>query len=61
VEEFWFILDSAILSVHLPGSVKPGESHQIDVTFGLRAPYIPISPGKFLTIVNKHSTAQVAA
>jgi hypothetical protein len=61
VEEFWFILDPAVLSVDQPGRVKSGESHQIDVAFGMRAPYIAIGPGKFLTIVNKYSTAQIAA
>jgi hypothetical protein len=61
VEEFWFILDSAILSVDQPGRVKSGESHQIDVVFGMRAPYIAIGPGKFLTVLNKQSTTQIAA
>ena len=61
VEEFWFILDSAILSVDQPGRVKSGESHQIDVVFGMRAPYIAIAPGKFLTVLNKQSTTQIAA
>ena len=61
VEEFWFILDSAILSVDQPGKVKSGESHQIDVVFGMRAPYIAIAPGKFLTVLNRQSTTQIAA
>jgi hypothetical protein len=61
VEEFWFILDSAILSVERPGAVKPGEAHQIDVAFGMRAPYIGIGPGRFLTVLNKQSATQVAA
>ena len=61
VEEFWFILDSAIVSVDKPGMVKPGESHQIGVAFGMRAPYIAIGPGKFLTVLNKQSTTQIAA
>jgi hypothetical protein len=61
IEEFWFILDSAVLSIEQPGQVKPGEAHQIDVDFGMRAPYIGIGPGRFLTIVNKQSSTQVAA
>ena len=60
-EEFWFVLDSAILSVDQPGTVKSGESHQIDVAFGMRAPYIAIGPGKFLTVINQQSATQVAA
>ena len=61
VEESWFILDSAVVSVDQPGLVKPGESHRIDVVFGMRAPYIAIGPGKFLTVLNKQSTTQIAA
>jgi hypothetical protein len=60
VEEFWFITDPAILSVDLPGTVRSGESHRLDVDFGLRVPYIAIGPGKFLTNINTQSTAQVA-
>ncbi len=61
VEEFWFILDSAIVSVDQPGRVKSGESHQLDVMFGMRAPYIAIGPSKFLTVLNTQSTTQIAA
>jgi hypothetical protein len=61
VEESWFIIDSAVLSVGQPGAVKPGESHQLDTFFGMRIPYIQIGPGKFLTIINRQSTTQVAA
>ena len=60
VEEFWFILDSAVLGVDLPGRVGPGESHQVEVAFGMRAPYIRIGPGKFLTVMNRHSAIQLA-
>jgi len=61
VEEFWFILDSAVVSVEQPGRVRPGETHQIDIAFGMRAPYIGIGPGRFLTVLNKQSATQVAA
>ena len=61
VEEFWFILDWALLKVDLPGKVNRGETHQIDVMFGMRTPYIPIGPEKFLTVVNKQSVTQIAA
>jgi len=61
VDETWFILDSAVVSVAQPGLVKPGESHRIDVSFGMRAPYIAIGPSSFLTIRNAQSSTQVAA
>jgi Domain of unknown function (DUF6379) len=61
VEEFWFILDSATVGVDQPGLVKSGQSHQIDVVFGMRAPYIAIGPSKFLTVLNRQSTTQIAA
>jgi hypothetical protein len=61
VDETWFILDSAVVSVAQPGLVKPGESHRIDVSFGMRAPYIAIGPNNFLTIRNAQSSTQVAA
>ncbi len=60
VEETWFILDSAIVNVAQPGLVKPGESHRVDVSFGMRAPYIAIGPSNFLTIRNAQSSTQVA-
>jgi|WetSurMetagenome_2_1015567.scaffolds.fasta_scaffold923786_1 hypothetical protein len=61
VEETWFILDSAVVRVSLPGRVKPGETHRLDVAFGMRAPYIAIGPSNFLTIRNAESATQVAA
>jgi len=61
VEETWFILDSAVVSVTQPGLVKPGESHRIEVSFGMRAPYIAIGPTNFLTSRNAQSSTQVAA
>lgn len=61
VEEFWFVLDSATLQVELPGKVRPGERHRIDLSFGMRAPYIRTGPGRFLTIVNRDSATQIAA
>lgn len=61
VEETWFILDSAVVSVDQPGVVKPGETHQVDAVFGMRIPYIGIGPNVYLTITNKQSATQVAA
>jgi len=60
VEEFWFIQDSASLYINQPGKVVHGSQHNIELELAVRAPYIPIGPGKFLTILNKYSAAQVA-
>jgi hypothetical protein len=60
VEEFWFIQDSAVLSIVDPGKVKTGEAHKVRVEMAVRFPYIPIGPGKFLTHIHDYSTEQVA-
>jgi hypothetical protein len=60
IEEYWFIQDSAVLSIKQPGKVQPGESHQIDLELATRFPYIPIGPGVFLTRTEKYSAVQVA-
>ncbi len=59
VEEFWFVQDAAILSVNRPSKWKAGETHKIDLEFAVRAPYIPIGPGVFLTNVHNYSAEQV--
>ncbi len=61
VEEYWFILDAATLQVELPGRIRPGQPHRLDLSLGMRAPYIRTGPGRFLTIINRYSTTQVAA
>ncbi len=60
VEEFWFIQDSAVLSINQPGRLAAGSTHKIELDLALRFPYIPIGPGKFLTRINKYSAALVA-
>jgi Domain of unknown function (DUF6379) len=59
VEEFWFIQDSAILSVSQANKWKVGETHKINVELAVRFPYIPIGRGVFLTHVHNYSTEQV--
>jgi hypothetical protein len=60
VEEFWFIQDSASLSIRQPGKVRHGSSHLINLELALRFPYIPIGPGKFLTHVHRYSGSMAA-
>ena len=60
-DEFWFVLDPAVLRVHDPGKVAAGESHTVEAEVAFRAPYIPMGPGKFLTRDERYTTTQVAA
>jgi hypothetical protein len=59
--EYWYVQDSASLLVRRPGKIAAGETHTIEVEIVLRAPYIMVGPGKFLTMPTKFSTVQVAA
>ena len=61
VDENWFVQDYATLTVKQPGKVSRGEKHTVDAQIFLRAPYIPVGPGKFLTMPTSYSTVQVAA
>lgn len=60
VDEFWFVQDSAVVKVQLPGSVRVGEEHAIEVELILRAPYIKIGPDRFLTMPARYSSVQTA-
>lgn len=40
-EDWWFVLDSALLHVDYPGIVK-GSSHEVAVTIRFSPPYIPV-------------------
>jgi hypothetical protein len=60
IEEYWYIQDSATLQVKHPGKIVAGETHTIEVEIALRAPYIMVGPGKFLTMPTKYSIIQVA-
>jgi len=69
VETYWFVQDG--LGVHVVGAgqvhvvgagqVKTGETHQVAVAYGMRAPYIAIGPGRFLVNLNTETTTCVAA
>ncbi|MCB9420062.1 MAG: hypothetical protein H6667_09670 [Ardenticatenaceae bacterium] len=60
VEEFWFVQDTAVLSIQPAKEVTRGETHQLDLVLALRFPYIPVGNGRFLTHFNHYSAAQVA-
>jgi hypothetical protein len=59
--EYWYIQDSAVLQVRQPSLVAAGEPHTIEAEITLRAPYIMVGPGKFLTMPTRYTTVQVAA
>ncbi len=61
VEEFWFVLDPARVSVLQPGKVVKGETHTVEAEISVRAPYIPIGPGKYLEIATRYALTHPAA
>ncbi len=60
VDEYWFVQDPATIQIKLPGSVHAGEDHTLDVEITLKAPYIPVGPGKFLTMPTRARAVQRA-
>ena len=58
--EYWYVQDSASLQVRQPGKIAQGETHTLEAEITLRAPYIVVGPGKFLTMPTRHTTTQVA-
>ncbi|MGD8779639.1 MAG: DUF6379 domain-containing protein [Ignavibacteria bacterium] len=61
VNEYWYVQDSAKVFVRLPGKIKAGETHELVVGISLKMPYIPVGPGKFLTIPTFYKTVQLAS
>lgn len=59
--EYWYVQDSGIVQAQFSGIVAAGGSYHIEAEITIRAPYILIGPGKFLTMPTRHSTTQVAA
>ncbi len=59
-EEFWFVQDFAGVRVCQPGKINAGETHTLDAEVSIRAPYIAVGPGKFLTNITQQATTQVA-
>ncbi|MBK7455761.1 MAG: hypothetical protein IPJ46_19155 [Anaerolineales bacterium] len=60
VNEFWFVQDSAVVKIQLPGRVQVGQEHTIEVDLILRAPYIKIGPDRFLTMPAHYVSVQTA-
>jgi hypothetical protein len=60
-DEYWFVLDPAVLRVRAPGKVATGEKHTLGAEIAFRAPYIKIGPGKFLVRTDYYTSTQVAA
>ena len=58
--ETWYVQDSAVLQVKESGKVASGETHTIEAEITLRAPYIMVGQGKFLTMPTRQSSVQVA-
>jgi hypothetical protein len=60
VDEVWFVQDSAVVKVQLPGKVQVGEKHTVEVELIMRAPYIKIGPDRFLTMPAHYASVQIA-
>ncbi len=58
--KYWYVQDSAGLSVDLPEKAELNRDYKIGVTISLRMPYIPVGPVKFLTIPTKFTSVQKA-
>ncbi len=60
VEEFWFVQDPATIVIDQSENITAGEEYQLDADIAVRAPYIPIGPGRYLTITTADSISMVA-
>lgn len=61
VETYWFVQDGLGIHVLGAGQVHAGETHEVGVEYGMRAPYIAIGPGRFLVNLNAETATCVAA
>jgi hypothetical protein len=43
-DEWWFILDAAMLHIQTPAKFAPGTSHEVSIELGLLLPYILVGP-----------------
>lgn len=58
--EYWFVQDSGVLQAQMPGKVAEGGSYTVEAEITLRAPYILVGPGKFLTMPTRYATTLIA-
>jgi hypothetical protein len=61
VDQTWFVQDSARIFVKKHGMISKGQEYKIDAEIVLRAPYISVGPGKFLTMPTQYTVVQVAS
>jgi hypothetical protein len=59
--ETWYIQESATLHIQQPGKLVVGKTYSVEVEITLRAPYIMIGPGKFLSMPTKCVSSMAAA
>ncbi len=60
VETYWFVQDGLGIHVLGAGQVNAGETHEVGIEYGMRAPYIAIGPGRFLVNINAETATCVA-
>ncbi|MGN6220929.1 MAG: C-glycoside deglycosidase beta subunit domain-containing protein [Microbacterium sp.] len=58
-EDYWYVLDSAQLSVKSNAATQPGE-HAIDLAFGLYIPYLPVNGAPLKNLDSNSAILKVA-
>lgn len=58
-DTYWYVLDSAQLSVKSDAATQPGE-HAIDVDFGLYIPYLPVNGAPLKNLDSNSAILKVA-
>lgn len=59
IDTYWYVLDSAILTVDWPAATAPG-SHNIEVTTGLYIPYLPVDGSPLINLDTCSAQLEVA-
>lgn len=60
IDTYWYVLDSAELSVKTPTALTPGK-HDVTVNFGLYIPYLPVNGAPLVNLDSCSATLEVSA
>lgn len=53
IDEFWFVADPAVVTVHEPGLVLLGKQHDVEVLLSIRLPYIIVGERDLLVSTDR--------